>query len=161
MGGLAALMYGATHPVRGVVALGPSAPRQLVDSPHRQPLTPGIFGPEVYGITDRASLDQPTMRDLDREEVAIALASLGPESTMARQDRQRGIMVDPAGMSGPVLVVAGERDETMRPAYCRRAAELFRGRYLELPGASHWGLVLNRRALERGLPDVLAWIDAL
>lgn len=161
MGGLAALMYGATHPVRGVVALGPSAPRQLVDSPHREPLTPGTFGPEVYGITDRASPDQPTMPDLDREEIAIALASLGPESTMARQDRQRGITVDPARMSGPVLVVAGERDETMRPAYCRRVAELFRGRYLELPGASHWGLVLNRRALERGLPDVLAWIDAL
>lgn len=161
MGGLAALMYGAAHPVRGIVALGPSAPRPLVESAHREPLTPGVFGPEVYGITDRVSLDQPTMPDLDREEVAVALASLGLESTMARQDRQRGIAVDPARMSGPVLVVAGERDETMRPAYCRRVADLFRGRYLELPGASHWGLVLNRRALDRGLPAVLAWIDAL
>lgn len=50
---------------------------------------------------------------------------------------------------------------TARLIRCAGAAELFRGRYLELPGASHWGLVLNRRALERGLPDVLAWIDAL
>ena len=80
---------------------------------------------------------------------------------MARQDRQRGIAVDPASMSGPVLVVGGERDETMRPAYCRRVAERFGGRYLEFQGASHWGLVLNRRALDRHLPDVLGWIAAL
>jgi pimeloyl-ACP methyl ester carboxylesterase len=154
-------MYGAAHPVRGVVTLGPSAPHQLVDSPRREPLTPGVFGPEVYGITDRASPDQPTMPDLDGEEIAVALASLGLESTMARQDRQRGITVDPDAMSGPVLVVAGERDETMRPAYCRRVAQLFRGCYLEFAGASHWGLVLNRRALSRHLPDVLGWMDAL
>jgi hypothetical protein len=113
-------MYAAAAPVRGVVALGPSARRELIDSPRREPLTPGVFGPEVYGITDRAALTQPTMPDLDREEVAIALSSLGPESAMARQDRQRGIQ-----------------------------------------GASHWGLVLNRRALDRHLPDVLGWIAAL
>ncbi|HEY7651318.1 MAG TPA: hypothetical protein VIG07_00745 [Methylomirabilota bacterium] len=114
----------------------------------------------MYGITDRTSLRQPTMPDLDGEETAIALASLGLESTMARQDRQRGITVDPE-RSGPVLVVAGERDEIMRPASCRRAADLFGGRYLEFEGASHWGLVLSRRALDRHLPDVRAWIDAL
>lgn len=90
MGGLAALMYAAAAPVRGV--------------------------------TDRTALTQPTMPDLDPEEVAIALSSLGPESAMARQDRQRGIPVDPASMSGPVLVVGGERDETIRPPYCRRRA---------------------------------------
>ena len=74
---------------------------------------------------------------------------------MARQDRRRGVRVDPASMSDPVLVVGGERDEIWRPAYCRRAAERFRGRYLEFQGASHRGLVLNRRALDRHLPDVL------
>ncbi|HET8532366.1 MAG TPA: hypothetical protein VFO08_14540 [Methylomirabilota bacterium] len=87
--------------------------------------------------------------------MASALSSLGPESAMARQDRRRGIPVDPASMSGPGPVVGGERDETMRPAYCRRGAELFRGRYLEFQRASHGGLVLNRRALDRHLPDVL------
>ncbi|MGH7372654.1 MAG: hypothetical protein ACREJY_00370 [Candidatus Rokuibacteriota bacterium] len=101
------------------------------------------------------------MPDLDAEETAAALASLGLESTMARQDRQRGIIVDPDEMSGPVLLVAGERDQTMLPASCRRVADLFRGPYLEFAGASHWGLVLNRRALDRHLPDVLAWVDAL
>jgi pimeloyl-ACP methyl ester carboxylesterase len=161
MGGLAALMYGAAHPVRGIVALGPSAPRQLLDSPRRAPLTPGVFGPEVYGIVDRTAAAQPTMPDLDAPEVAIALSSLGAESIMARQDRQRGIVVDPDKMTGPVLVVGGERDDTMQPAYCRRVADLFRGAYVEFEAASHWGLVLNRRALDRHLPAVLAWMEAL
>lgn len=49
----------------------------------------------------------------------------------------------------------------MRHADCRRAAERFRGRHLEFQGASHWGPVLNRRALDRHLPDVLGWIAAL
>jgi hypothetical protein len=48
-------------------------------------------------------------------------------------------------MSGPVLV-GGERDDTMRPACCRQVAERVRGHYLEVQGASPWGLVLNRRA---------------
>ncbi len=161
MGGLVALMYGAAYPVRGVVALGPSAPRQILDSPRREPLTPGVFGPDVYGVTDRTAPEQPTMPDLDREETAIALGSLGLESTMARQDRQRGIIVDPDDMSGPVLVAAGERDEIMRPDRCRRVADLFGGRYVEFEGASHWGLVLNRRALDRHLPAVLAWMASL
>jgi hypothetical protein len=63
-------------------------------------------------------------------------------------------------MSGPVLV-GGERDDTMRPACCRQVAERVRGHYLEVQGASPWGLVLNRRALDRHLPDVLDWIAAL
>jgi hypothetical protein len=58
-------MYGAAYPVHGVVALGP------------------VFGPEVHGVTDRSSPDQPTMPDLDAEETVVALASLGLESAMA------------------------------------------------------------------------------
>lgn len=101
-------MYGAAYPVRGVVALGP------------------VFGPEVYGVTDGSSPDQPTM------------------SAMARQDRQRGIIVDPDEVSGPVLVVAGGR------AGPDDAPRLLPPGGRSVPGA-----------LARHLPDVLAWVDAL
>jgi hypothetical protein len=30
--------------------------------------------------------------------------------------------------------------------------------YLDMEDTSHWGLVLNRRALERAIPAVLEWI---
>ncbi|HET8576303.1 MAG TPA: alpha/beta fold hydrolase [Methylomirabilota bacterium] len=161
MGGLVALMYGALYPTRGVIALGPSMPAQLLESPSLEPLTPGVFGPEAYGIFDRSCLVQPTMPDLDPDETRIALASLGPESSMARQDRKRGIFIDPDAISGSVLVVAGERDDIMTPGTCRRLSEFLSGRFLEFEGASHWGLVLNRRALDRHLPDVFQWVEAL
>ncbi len=160
MGGLAALMYGLTHPVAAVIALGPSTPGPLLASPSTAPLAPSVFGPEVYGITDRRALTQPTMPDLDEEEVAVALASVGPESSLARQERQRGIFMDPQHMRGRVLIVAGERDDVIAPSACARTARFFGGDYLECPLASHWGLVLNRRALDTMVPDVLRWLDA-
>ena len=161
MGGLVALMYGAAYPTVGVIALGPSMPVQILESASSEPLTPGVFGPEAYGITDRSCLAQRTMPDLDPNETRIALASLGPESSMARQDRRRGIFIDPDAISGSVLVVAGERDDIMTPGRCRRLSELLSGAFLEFEGASHWGLVLSRRALDRHLPDVFQWLEAL
>jgi pimeloyl-ACP methyl ester carboxylesterase len=161
MGGLVALMYGAVAPTLGVLALGPSTPGPLLERPAADPPAPGVFGPEAYGITDPGSPEQPTMPDLDAEEVAVALASLGPESGFARQERRRGIWFPPRGFAGGVLVAAGERDESFPPALCRRVARFLNADYLELPAASHWGLVLNRRALEKVWPAVLAWLARL
>jgi pimeloyl-ACP methyl ester carboxylesterase len=159
MGGLVALMYAVAHPVAAVIALGPSLPGPRLASASSSPLAPGVFGPEVYGIVDPHASEQPTMPDLDPDEVRTALASLGPESGLARQERKRGIPLDPRALRGPVLVVAGERDETVPPAAARALARFVGGRYLEFAAASHWGLVLNRRALDAGLPRVLAWLE--
>jgi len=161
MGGLVALMYGAVAPTLGVLALGPSTPGPLLEAPAAAPPRPGVYGPEAYGITSVTSPLQPTMPDLDAEEVAVALASLGPESAFARQERRRGIWFPPRGATGSILVVAGERDESFPPRTCRRVARFLNAEYLELPGASHWGLVLNRRALDAAWPAILAWLERL
>jgi pimeloyl-ACP methyl ester carboxylesterase len=161
MGGLVALMYGAVAPTLGVLALGPSTPGPMLEAPAAEPPAPGVFGPEAYGITDPASPVQPTMPDLDAEEVRVALASLGPESAYARQERRRGIWFAPRGFAGAVMVAAGARDESFPPPLCRRVARFLGADYLELAGASHWGLVLNRRALDAAWPAVLAWLDRL
>jgi len=161
MGGLVALMYGAVAPTLGVLALGPSTPGPLLEAPASRPPAPGVFGPEAYGIAEPTSLSQPTMPDLDPEEIGIALASLGPESTFARQERRRGVWFDPRGVTGSVLVAAGERDESFPPHACRRVARFLNAEYVELPGASHWGLVLNRRALDVAWPAIVAWLERL
>jgi pimeloyl-ACP methyl ester carboxylesterase len=159
MGGLVALMYGAVAATRGVLALAPATPGPLLEAPAERRPAPGIFGPEAYGITDRTSLTQPTMPDLDGEEIAVALASLGPESAFARQERRCGVWFDPRGFSGAVLIAAGQRDQLFPPAHCGRVARFLGAEYLELPGASHWGLVLNRRALDAAWPGILAWLE--
>ena len=43
----------------------------------------------------------------------------------------------------------------------QRLARFLDGQFLELAGASHWGLVLNRGALRDGMPSILGWLDAL
>jgi pimeloyl-ACP methyl ester carboxylesterase len=161
MGGLVALKDGAVAPARGVLALGPSTPGPLLEEPAARPPSPGVIGPEAYGIADATSRAQPTMPDLDPEEIGTALASLGPESAFARQERRCGIWFDPRGFAGAVLIAAGERDESFPPSACRRVARFLAAEYLELPGASHWGLVLNRRALDAAWPAIVAWLDRL
>jgi hypothetical protein len=84
----------------------------------------------------------------------IALASLGRESRLARDERQRGVVI--AALPCPLLIVTGTRDRAWpRERYndLWRAAD-----YLSVDGASHWGLVLQRRALGSMLPAVLRWI---
>jgi pimeloyl-ACP methyl ester carboxylesterase len=161
MGGLIALMYGAVAPTLGVVTLAPSTPGPLLEAPAAAPPAPGLYGPEVYGITSTISPSQPTMPDLDEEEVGVALASLGQESAFARQERRRGVWFHPRGVTDSILVAAGERDESFPPRACRRVARFLGAEYVELAGASHWGLVLNRRALDAAWPAITAWLTRL
>jgi pimeloyl-ACP methyl ester carboxylesterase len=152
MGGLVALMVAATGVASACVGLAPSTPaRQLSTS---VALRTGEFGGEEYGITSRDPDEQPAMPDLDREERLIALTSLGRESRLARDERQRGIIIE--ALPCPLLIVTGTRDRAWpreRYNHLWLTAD-----YLSVEGASHWGLVLQRRALSSMIPDVLRWI---
>jgi hypothetical protein len=117
-------------------------------------LRTGEFGPEEYGIRDRNPEDQPAMPDLDRGERLIALSSLGKESRLARDERQAGVVIE--SIPCPFLIVTGTADNQWpRERYHRLWLQ---ADYLSIQGASHWGLVLNRRALGTMLPAVLRWL---
>jgi pimeloyl-ACP methyl ester carboxylesterase len=152
MGGLVAMMVAAEGAARACVALAPSAPARRTDT--AVVLRAGEFGPEEYGITSRAPEDQRAMPDLDREERLIALASLGRESRLARDERQAGIVIE--ALPCPLLIVTGTAD---RQWPRQRYDDLgLPSDYLSLEGASHWGLVLNRRALATMIPAVVRWM---
>ncbi len=154
MGGLVALMVAASGVATACVGLAPSTPA-------RQPNTAvavrvGEFGAEEYGITSRDPAKQPAMLDLDREERTVALASLGRESRFARDGRQRGIVIE--SLPCPLLIVTGTRD---RQWPRERYNDLWLpADHLSVEGASHWGLVLNRRALATAIPAVLRWLES-
>src|SRR3989442_6590691 len=87
--------------------------------------------------------DQPAMSDLDVEERRIALASLGPESQLARDERTAGVTSD--RLPCRLLIVTGTADTFWA-----------RERYADLPVsdqhlvaevASHCGVQLNPPAL--------------
>ena len=95
------------------------------------------------------------MSDLDRVERAIALESLGPESRLARDERKAGIVIE--GPRCPLLIVAGTADtQWPRSRYddLHVAAD-----HVSVEGASHWGLVLNRRVLPATVSAVISWLE--
>jgi pimeloyl-ACP methyl ester carboxylesterase len=152
MGGLVAMMAASTGGVTACVGLAPSMPARTVE--HALPLRSGVFGAEEYGITSRDPDDQPAMPDLDLEERQIALASLCSESRFARDERQRGIVVE--SLPIPLLILTGSADRQW-PRERYRDFWLTAD-HLTVDGASHWGLVLNRRALGQAVPAVLGWL---
>ena len=153
MGGLVAMLAARVCAAVACVGLAPSAPTRTTD--RAVPLRTGTFGPEAYGITSADPDDQPAMSDLDVEERRIALASLGPESQLARDERTAGVTIDQ--LPCRLLVVTGTAD-TFWPR--ERYADLpVTAEHLVAEGASHWGLVLSRRLLVTLVPDVLSWIE--
>ena len=94
------------------------------------------------------------MPDLDAAERQIALSSLGHESRLARDERQQGIVLE--RLPCPLLLVTGTLDRNW-PAE-RYADFLLPADRLSVPDASHWGLVLNRRALASAVPTILDWL---
>lgn len=152
MGGLVAIMAAARCDAAACVGLAPSVLARAVDP--SVPLRSGEFGPEEYGITSRDVDDQPAMPDLDLEERRVALDSLASESRRARDERKAGIVID--SLRCPLLIVTGGGDRQFPPATYDNfplAAER-----VSVEGASHWGLVLSRRALAAAVPAVLGWL---
>lgn len=152
MGGLVAMMVAAAGGIAACVTLAPSMPAQQVD--RTIPLRSGVMTAEAYGITSSDPTEQPAMPDLTLEERRLALASLGPESLQARDDRQRGIVIPT--LPCPLLVVTGSRDRLWPRE--RYAGLWLAATHTEMVGASHWGLVLNGRALSTYVPQILTWI---
>jgi len=152
MGGLVAMMVASAGLARACVGLAPSMPAEREDDTIA--LREGVFGPEEYGIESRDPVQQPAMPDLDPEERMVALGSLGAESRRARDERKRGIVI--RSLPCPLLIVTGGEDRGWRG---RTYASLdLSAEYLNVEDCSHWGLVLNRRALARLVPAVCRWM---
>jgi pimeloyl-ACP methyl ester carboxylesterase len=106
MGGLLAMIVAATGDAVACVALAPSMPARRVETSIT--LRTGEFGTEEYSNTSYDPEEQPGMPDLDREERSIALASLGRESRLARDERAAGIVI--ASLPCPLFFVTGTAD---------------------------------------------------
>jgi pimeloyl-ACP methyl ester carboxylesterase len=153
MGGLVAMMVAEEGVAEACIALAPSTPALVTDAAAQ--LRAGEFDAAEYGITSDDPGDQPAMPDLDREERLIALASLGRESRFARDERAAGIVV--RDLACPLLIVTGTADRQWpRSNYdgLHLPAE-----HLGIDGASHWGLVLSRVAVEEAVSGAVSWLD--
>ncbi len=155
MGGLIAMMVAARGAAAACVGLAPSTPARQIDPSVTQ--RTGEFGAEEYGITSLDPEDQPAMPDLDQEERAIALASLSQESRLARDERKAGVVIE--SLPCPLYIITGTAyGQWPRERYDNLWLE---ASYLSIKDASHWGLVLSRRALATTVPRVIDWLGAV
>ena len=153
MGGLVAMLYASCGKAAACVAIAPSVPARRTDPSVR--LRAGEYGAAAYRITKRGPEDQPAMPGLDLDERKLALDSLSNESRFARDQRKAGIVIE--SIPCPLLLVTGTEDTDW-------PEEMFRDLWLEpdrysVRGASHWGLVLNRRVLPSTVEKVTAWVS--
>jgi pimeloyl-ACP methyl ester carboxylesterase len=154
LGGLVALMVAAGGGTSACVALAPSAPARTRDT--TAPLRSGVFGPEEYGLTRDGLINVRAMPDLDADEQAIAVTSLCADSRYARDDRQAGIVIE--RLLCPLLIATGTADRQW--PLSRYDGLWLPADYCPADGASHWGLVLSRRALATLVPAVTNWLDS-
>jgi len=154
MGGLAAMLAVEDTGARAFIGLAPSVPRRERNA--SVPLRSGTYGAEEYGIVVAGpERPQPVMFDLDPDERAVALASLCDESRYARDERAAGVVV--RALPCPALIVTSTGDlQWPRANYDALHLPVT---HLGVEGASHWGLLLNRRLLDGLVPRVLAWVD--
>lgn len=153
MGGLVAMRFAEREESVACIAFAPSPPAQQHDP--TKPVRSGVFDASEYGITSTDPDEQRAMPDLDREERLVALRGLSPESWRAKTEREAGVVV--TTVRAPLLLVAGERDRQFPPAR-------YEGLWLPhdriiVPDASHWGLVLSRRAVDYAASRVLEWLE--
>ena len=152
MGGLVGMMVASQGLGVACIALAPSMPVRKLDT--SVDVRPGEIGPEEYGIVDGDTSNQTAMPDLDPEERGLALSLLSRESRLARDQRRQGIVIE--SLTCPFLIVTGTDDKAWpRKLYDNLWLD---AEFCELAEASHWGLVLNRRALSIGIPEVLGWL---
>ena len=153
MGGLIAMLYASCGEAAACVAMAPSVPSRGIDTSVR--LREGEYGAAAYRITRSGPEDQPTMPDLDVAERKLALDSLCNESRFARDQRKAGIVIE--SIPCPLLLVTGTEDTDWSETRYR-VSWLNPDRY-SVPGVSHWGLVLNRRALPSTVEAVTDWLS--
>ncbi len=153
MGGLIAMMVAASGDSKACIALAPSMPARARDT--SVPLRCGEFGPEEYGIVGDDPEDQPAMLDLDLEERKIALSSGAKESRLARDERKAGIVL--GSLPCPLLIVTGTEDTAWPLA--RYDGLWLEADFKSVEGASHWGLVQNRRILASTVDRVVGWLN--
>jgi len=125
MGGLAAMMAAHRLDPDALVLLEPSPPGEVQGFDESVGLEEGIYDPDdAYG------------------PFPAGVASR-PESRLARCERKRGVSVPP--LPCRTLVVYGDEYAEQRG---RPVAALYGAEELHVAGASHWDLVLGKKAAE-------------
>jgi len=152
MGGLISMLYATTYDTAACVGLEPTTPAKTTNPEFR--IRGGEYPPIIPGMTDRPIDDQSQLPDLDFEERQMALDAVSKESRYANGERRAGVVI--TSLPSPLLVFTGKDD--VSKSNDDFLADWLNAEEHVLEGVSHWGLVLNRRAISITAPLVSTWL---
>ncbi|MBN1674934.1 MAG: alpha/beta fold hydrolase [Kiritimatiellae bacterium] len=150
MGGLLAQILAARGLARALVLLAPAAPAgilalrlSVVRSFRSILMRPGFwrrpmrlsFEEAVYGMLQLLS---PNARKAAYDRLVYESGRAGAEIGFWPFDSRRAARVDPAGVTCPVLVVAGAQDRMTPASVVRKVAAKYQADYREFPRNAHW-----------------------
>jgi len=156
---------GRVPPVDGYVLL---APFLGADAPTSKPDSGGWATPDVPKIVEIAT--RTAMGDASGQDAIVLrfnqpASEAAPDQVLAYSYRmmmsynpRRDLARDLAAIRRPLLVLAGERDESFyAERYEPTIAPYAKGTFTVLPGVTHLGLVVNPRTAE----EIEAWLGTL
>ncbi len=162
MGGLIALMYGAKHGAKAVVAIDPSPTKEVQGGGEKKDY------PAKYSAMDAGMPSDPmqimkALPDIPQEILMRMKDMLGMESGVARSERKLGISIPKDKLPMPVLFVGGELGESVPFGIGIRTSKAMADYYgkevIEIKGATHPGILIGTHAME-AVEAIGKWIVA-
>jgi pimeloyl-ACP methyl ester carboxylesterase len=156
MGALSALKYVERNEHSGLVLLTPALPREAPPAPVDVPFDLAVMSdPPPFEVTWQRFFSGTDEADARRYHSMMV-----PESPKAIEQvvTDNLVSIDPAKISGPVLVVAGELDVLSQAPGVRRLAGVLGADYYYAHGFGH-GVMMDRN-WERVARVVQAWLGA-
>ncbi len=163
LGGMVAQMYAAQHPeTPALMLLDSMVPGEVwkADIETVRRYSGSILTPEAFGIyTDDRERSRSVLFDLDDGELDSYLAKCAgaEESGVAFRQALRGISIPPDAIACPKLVIAPGGDSAGAEGN-RKLVDYLGAELLDVPDASHWGIVCHGAAVAAASPGVDRWL---
>lgn len=158
MGGLIAQLVATRNCVRGIVLLSPAPPRGIPVMSLKLAVAQARYMPSILRsrpvIPGRKDLRALVVNRVPEAEREVILDMLVPDSGRAgREMSLLGVPVDPARVTVPALVIAGDADLFIPISRARKVAARYKAPIRVAPGRGHMLIV------EPGYEELCAWID--
>lgn len=160
MGGLVALMYGVEHDPAAVVAIDPSAVKQVMEDPQPTDYA-DEYTPQDAGIPKELKEEMEALPDIEKKVLKKYRETLIPDSGTAANERSAGISIPKSKLPKSILFVGSEKGTSQGVGTgiekTREMAEYYKKDVVEIPGATHPGALIGE-SWETGAGAIDEWL---
>lgn len=163
MGGLLVLMYAVKNPTSSVVIIDGS-PSIEIQEESKEVQYPLSYTAVDVGMPTNPMEIMLAFPDITQDQLMTMKDMLGKESGVARSQRKKGISISKDLLKSPLLFVGGEKGASVPfgigPRTSEAAAKYYGGKFTEIIGATHPGILLGKHAMTAVIA-IEKWLNEL